>query len=122
MSSGDEYLVDSTRAFTEAFVYVFMSYVFFRIFRLVLDLLDPIAEDMDSVPVVPRLNNTVQRLFNRIQVFYLPNFFSNWILFLLYKIGFGLKLIKHKLRYHNASGDSDCAPYRLRRAGSEAYE
>lgn len=58
--------MDILRALSSGFVYLFMCFLFFRIFRMVLDLLDPIAEDADSVPVVPRLNHTVQRLFNRI--------------------------------------------------------
>ncbi len=61
-----EYTIDATQAALAGFSYMFLCYFFFTIVRMVLDLLDPVAADADSVPIMPLLDSTLQRLFNRV--------------------------------------------------------
>jgi len=66
VTDNEEEVIDGTQAFLSGLAYMLMFNFFFVIVRMVLDLLDPVAPDADSVPILPLLDSTMQRLFNRV--------------------------------------------------------
>eukprot|EP00392_Amoebophrya_sp_AT5.2_P013735 g13864.t1 len=66
VSGHEARVIDSAQAFFSGFAFMVMFNFFIIIVRMVLDLLDPVAADADSVPILPMLDTTMQRLFSRI--------------------------------------------------------